>query len=87
MNLSDVLNGVQLHPALAAAVPVLIVLGYALKNSPKVPDWTIVWILIVVGVMFGIFGIGFTFEGVLNGVIAGGLAIASHQAYKQTKEK
>lgn len=87
MELSNVLDGVQLHPSLAAVVPVLIIIGYALKKSPKVPDWTIVWILVIIGALCGGFGIGFNFEGIINGIIAGGLAVASHQAYKQTVEK
>lgn len=87
MNLVEALSGIELHPALAAVVPVLIILGYALKKSPKIPDWTIVWTLISIGGLLGGFGIGFTFEGIINGIIAGGLAIATHQAYKQTIEK
>lgn len=87
MNIFDVLNGVEIHPALFLAAPILIIIGFALKTTPKVPDWAIVWILLIVGAIFGGFGIGFTFEGIVNGLIAGASAIATHQAYKQTVNK
>lgn len=82
--LTDALSTVTLHPSLVLAVPSLLVIGYILKQTPAVPDWLIVWILIILGVSSGVVEIGANLEGVANGIIAAGLAIASHQTLKQT---
>ncbi|MDQ6419924.1 phage holin family protein [Paenibacillus sp. LHD-117] len=34
-------------------MPVLFIFGLLLKNTPKVADWTIPWVLLVVGVVGG----------------------------------
>lgn len=65
-------------------VPALWVIGYALKQTPKVPDWTIIWILLAASIAFGTFAFGFSIEGVINGVIAAGIAVLGHQMMKQT---
>jgi hypothetical protein len=65
-------------------VPALWVIGYGLKHTPKVPDWTILWILLAVSISFGSFAFGFSTEGILNGVVAAGVAVLGHQMFKQT---
>lgn len=65
-------------------VPALWVIGYALKTTPKVPDWAIIWILLVLSVGAGTCAFGFSFEGLTNGIIAAGVAVFGHQMFKQT---
>ncbi|WP_430517032.1 phage holin family protein [Bacillus infantis] len=65
-------------------VPALWVIGLALKHTPRVPDWTIIWILLLLSVGFGSFVFGFSLNGILNGVIAAGVAVLGHQMYKQS---
>lgn len=65
-------------------VPALWVIGFALKSTPKIPDWTIIWILLVLSLGFGTFAFGFSFNGLINGVIAAGIAVFGHQMFKQT---
>ncbi|MGM0902836.1 MAG: phage holin family protein [Bacillota bacterium] len=65
-------------------VPALWVIGYGLKHTPRIPDWTIIWILLVISISFGSFAFGFSTEGILNGVIAAGVAVLGHQMFKQT---
>lgn len=65
-------------------VPALWVIGFALKHTPKIPDWTIIWILLVLAVGVGTFSFGFSFDALMNGVIAAGIAVFGHQMYKQT---
>lgn len=83
----DVLNQVTLDQALVFVVPALIILGYALKQTPFVPDWLIVWVLLVVGTAAGVIAVGPTVDGVANGIIAAGMAVFSHQAFKQSVER
>jgi hypothetical protein len=81
------LTQVSLHEALVVVVPALLIIGFALKQTPKCPDWLIVWALLVLGAVAGIVAIGANLEGVANGLIAGGLAITANQVYKQTVAK
>lgn len=83
----DFLQNVQLHAALVPLVPALLIVGRLLKQTPKFPDWAIVWALLVLGVLAGGFVLGFNFEGLVNGVIAAGLAISTHQTIKQTSTR
>ncbi|WP_099354054.1 phage holin family protein [Fredinandcohnia onubensis] len=65
-------------------VPALWVIGYFLKTTPNIPNWSITWILLGVSLAGGTFFYGFTAEAVYNGVIAAGVAVFGHQLYKQT---
>ncbi|MFN7251039.1 MAG: phage holin family protein [Anaerobacillus sp.] len=85
--LTEMLSQVEISEQLAIVVPALMIIGYALKRTPKIADWMIVWILLVIGVIASGFTLGFTISGVGNGIIAAGAAITTHQAYKQTKNR
>jgi hypothetical protein len=67
-------------------VAVLYVLGVLLKNSPKVPDWTIPWILLLVGVGFSVWMGGFSAQVVIQGFLVAGAAVMGNQLFKQTLE-
>ncbi|AGK53281.1 hypothetical protein B1NLA3E_07595 [Bacillus sp. 1NLA3E] len=66
-------------------IPVLWVLGFALKQTPHVPNWSIIWILTVVSLVFGCVSFGFTYEAIMNSIVAAGVAVYGHQLFKQTK--
>lgn len=83
----EFLSNITLHPALALVLPALLILGYVLKQTPHCQDWMIVWVLLVSGIVCGVVAIGSNLDGVGNGIIAAGMAIAAHQTWKQTIEK
>lgn len=85
--LTEMLSQVEISEQLAIVVPALMIIGYALKRTPKIADWMILWILLVIGVIASGFTLGFTISGIGNGIIAAGAAITTHQAYKQTKNR
>lgn len=64
-------------------VPALWALGYALKKTPKVPDWSIVWVLFLVSVTLGICTFGVNSEAITQGIVAAGAAVLGHQLIKQ----
>jgi len=66
-------------------IPVLWVLGFALKQTPHVPNWSIIWILTAVSLVFGLGAFGLTYEAIMNSIIAAGVAVFGHQLFKQTK--
>ncbi|UII57671.1 phage holin family protein [Cytobacillus spongiae] len=79
MNLIDFLNENYIM-----LVPALWVLGFALKQTPKVPDWSIIWILFLAAIILGNLAFGFSSTGIINGIIAAGVAVLGHQMFKQT---
>lgn len=83
----QLLNKITLHPQLVMVVPALMIIGYALKRTPFVKDWMIIWILLVAGVVAGVAQLGFTVNGIANGIIATGSAITTHQMLKQSYQK
>ena len=79
-------SNIELHESLVLVVPVLLIIGGVLKSTPKFPDWAIAWTMLFLGTLGGIAAIGLTFDGIINGLLAGGIAITSNQVYKQTKK-
>lgn len=85
--LAEMLSQVEIDQQLVLVAPALMVLGYALKRTPMIPDWLIIWFLLFFGVLASVITLGFSVNGVANGAIAAGAAITTHQAYKQTKKR
>lgn len=63
------------------------IIGFALKKTPGMKNWLIVYVLIFLGVLLTIWMLGFTPESLLQGIAAAGIAVLGHQAIKQVKEK
>ena len=66
----------------------LYVLGMFLKNSPKIQDWTIPWILLLVGII-GSISIQQSFSAlpIFQGIVATGCSVLTNQLIKQTTNK
>ena len=54
-------------------VPVLWLIGYFLKSTPKIKDWIIPWVLVAVGIILAVGIMGMCVEAVLQGVQLPGL--------------
>ena len=82
----DIINQINeyINPAMLAAVIVLWFIGYGLKQTPRIPNWSILWIIVILGIAAGMFLVSPTIEGVIQGVLAAALSILGHQAVKQT---
>jgi hypothetical protein len=68
-------------------VPVLLVIGQVLKNTTKMQNWLIPYILLVFGVMFTIGIIGITIQAIVQDVLVSGAAVFANQLYKQYSVK
>ena len=77
--------GKYIDPAMLVVVAALWFIGYGLKQTPKVPNWSILWIVVLFGIVFGLMVVGPTVNGVIQGIIAAALAVLGHQIVKQTK--
>ena len=65
----------------------LYVIGIFLKRTPKIQDWIIPWILLILGIAFSIAIMGINPTSVLQGIICSFGAIATNQLIKQTINK
>ncbi|MCW6075454.1 phage holin family protein [Clostridium sporogenes] len=68
-------------------IPVLYILGMMLKNTQKIKDWSIPWILLVVGVIGAISLMGLNPNAIIQGILATGAAVYTNQLIKQSTEK
>lgn len=68
-------------------VPVLYILGMMLKNTEKIKDWTIPWILLACGIGSCIAIMGVNIQAILQGVMVTGVSVFGNQLVKQTTEK
>lgn len=86
MELLDLLQKFLLEQVLIL-VPVLMFIGYMLKRTPRVANWLIPWLLMLLGIAGGLSILGLNAEAVLQGIIASGMAVFSHQLYSQSRQK
>ena len=65
---------------------VLCLIGAFLKQTPKIPNWSIPYILSVLGIIFCNLIMGFSTEATLQGFLVTGVSIYIHQMGKQCIE-
>lgn len=75
-----------IKPEAGIIVPILILLGYAIKKTPKVPDWLIPYALIVIGAVLSMAVLGWNIGSAIQGILCAGSAITIHQLFKQGVE-
>ncbi|WP_106769075.1 phage holin family protein [Paenibacillus faecalis] len=75
-----------IDPRLFLVVAVCWVIGYILKRTPRVPDWSIVYIVVLFAVIFAVGLIGWSTEAIIQGILTGAFAVFGHQAVKQARE-
>lgn len=68
-------------------LPLLMVVGFLLKNTLYVYDKYIPLILVGLGILLAVLLLGFSLETIIQGVFVAGLAVLSNQIYKQSKKE
>lgn len=68
-------------------IPALWVLGYALKRTPRIPDWSIIWLITLFSLTISFLSFGFSPDSIINGITAAGISVYGHQIVKQTAKK
>jgi len=64
-------------------VPVLLIFGAIFKNTPKLTDWLIPYMLLPLGIVFTIALLEFSTHAIIQGILVTGVAVFSNQLYKQ----
>lgn len=77
----------MIDPKLLMVVAVCWVLGFIFKQTPYVPNWTIVFLVTAFSVGFTVWMVGVTPESFLQGILCGAVAVYGNQIVKQVKER
>ena len=84
-----------IKPEMLILIPVLIIIGLMIKKTEHIKDWAIPIILGVIGILFAILILGIEngfngvtiLNGVLQGILAAGMAVYVHQLTIQSTRK
>lgn len=63
------------------------IIGFALKKTPNVPDWTIIYVVTLIAILLTIWLLGFGPESIIQGILTGAFAVYGNQLVKQTRKK
>lgn len=66
-------------------IPVLLILGKIIKATPRVKDWLIPYILLILGILLANALMGVGVNATIQGVLIAGAAVFTHQLIKQAK--
>ncbi|PJN53674.1 hypothetical protein PAEVO_03950 [Paenibacillus sp. GM2FR] len=75
-----------IDPRLLVVVAACWVIGYVLKQTPLIPNWSIVYLVGVVAIVFACLIQGFTVQAVIQGILCGAFAVYGNQLIKQGKK-
>jgi len=75
-----------IDPKLLIVVALCWVIGFTLKQTPRVPDWSIVYIVTLVSVLLTLWMLGWAPESLIQGVLCGAFAVYGNQLVKQAKK-
>lgn len=73
-------------PELLLVLTVCWVIGYVLKQTPRVPDWTIIYIVTLVSIVVVCLMMGLSPDSFLQGILCGAVAVYGNQLVKQVKK-
>lgn len=76
-----------IHSEFMIVVVACWVIGYALKMTPRVRDWTIIYIVTLVAILLTGWMLGFSAESVVQGILCGAFAVYGHQLVKQSQKR
>ncbi|WP_340004409.1 phage holin family protein [Paenibacillus sp. FSL K6-0276] len=75
-----------INPELMVVVVACWIIGYGLKQTPKVPDWSIVYIVTLIAILFSVLMLGFVITSFIQGILCGAVAVYGNQLVKQAKK-
>lgn len=76
-----------IDPSLLIVVAACWALGVVLKQTPRVPDWTIVYIVTAAAVVAVVALQELTAQTIIQGVLCGAFSVYGHQVIKQTRNR
>ncbi|MGG4091949.1 phage holin family protein [Paenibacillus lautus] len=74
-----------IDPRLLAVVAVCWGIEFVLKHTSSIPDWSIVYIVVIVAIVLTVGLLGWSIESVIKGNLCGSFAVFGHQAVKPSR--
>ncbi|MEC0370901.1 phage holin family protein [Paenibacillus chibensis] len=74
-----------IDPRLMIVVAACWIIGYTLKKTPHVPDWTIIYVVTLIAILLTVWLLGFSPESIIQGILAGAFAVYGNQFIKQAR--
>lgn len=71
---------------LLIVVAVCWIIGYILKQTPKVPDWTIIYVVTLAAIILVVLTTGLKVDSVLQAILCSAVAVYGNQLVKQAKK-
>ncbi|MDK8193783.1 phage holin family protein [Paenibacillus sp. UMB7766-LJ446] len=81
----EIINGL-IDARLIVVVAACWVIGFVLKKTPRIADWTIIYIVTAVAITFVVLMLGLSVESIVQGILVGAVAVFGNQLVKQTKK-
>ncbi|WP_405117845.1 phage holin family protein [Paenibacillus sp. FSL H8-0317] len=75
-----------IDPKLFIVLAACWVLGIGIKRIPKIPDWTIVFIVTAFAIVITCWTLGWSPESLIQGILVGAFAVFGNQVIKQAKK-
>lgn len=75
-----------IKPELLLVLTVCWVIGYILKQTPRVPNWSIIYLVTLAAIIAVCIILGLSADSVLQGILCGAVAVYGNQLLKQTKK-
>nr|WP_154957419.1 phage holin family protein [Paenibacillus xylanexedens] len=75
-----------IDPKLFIVLAACWVLGIGIKRIPKIPDWTIVFIITAFAIVITNWTLGWSPESLIQGILVGAFAVFGNQVIKQAKK-
>lgn len=73
-----------IDPKLFIVLAACWVLGIGIKHIPKIPDWTIVFIVTAFAIVITCWTLGWSAESLIQGILVGAFSVYGNQLVKQT---
>ncbi|RAW09736.1 hypothetical protein DC345_30205 [Paenibacillus taichungensis] len=81
----EIINGL-IDARLIIVLAACWVIGFVLKKTPRVPDWTIIFYVSAFSIVFAILMLGLNAESVIQGILTAAVAVYGNQFVKQSKK-
>ena len=75
---------IYIRPDAFILVPALYILGLFLRQTPRIPVWSYVWIKLAFAVIACLLYYGFIIQAVVQGILCAGAAVVSREILQNT---
>ncbi|KAA8782499.1 hypothetical protein EC604_01375 [Paenibacillus amylolyticus] len=75
-----------IDPKLFIVLAACWVLGIAIKRIPRIPDWTIIFVITIFAILMTCWLLGWSPESLIQGILVGAFSVYGNEALKQAKK-